>query len=74
MARLRPVSFKDLVGGLRSQGFDGPFGGGKHLFMVKGNLRITLPNPHRQQIGIDLLKRILRQAGISLQEWAKRSE
>lgn len=42
-----------------------PFSGGKHLYMIKDTLRFTIPNPHKQTIGIDLLVRILRQAGIA---------
>jgi hypothetical protein len=37
--------------------------------MVKGSLVLTLPNPHRDEISPDLLIRILRQAGISREEW-----
>ena len=69
MSKIRPVSYNELVRGLKTFGFEGPFTGGKHLFMLKGNLRLTIPNPHRQIIGIDLLMRILRQAGIRKDEW-----
>jgi hypothetical protein len=37
--------------------------------MVKGNLRLVIPNPHRREIGISLLRRILKRAGISVEEW-----
>jgi predicted RNA binding protein YcfA (HicA-like mRNA interferase family) len=50
-------------------GFEGPFAGGKHPYMVRGDLVLTIPNPHRQEIGSDLLVRILRQAEISHREW-----
>lgn len=69
MSRLSPVSHQELIRRLKEFGFYGPYPGGKHLFMIKGNIRLTLPNPHRKEIGIDLLKRILRQAGISEKEW-----
>jgi hypothetical protein len=39
--------------------------------MVKGEIRLTLPNPHRKEISIDLLVKILRQAGIARSEWTK---
>ena len=57
---------------LRSFGFEGPYSGGKHPFMMKDALGLTLPNPHRKEIGLDLLIRILRQAGIPRDEWIKR--
>jgi len=37
--------------------------------MIRDSLVLTLPNLHRQEIGTDLLVRILRQAGISREEW-----
>jgi hypothetical protein len=52
-------------------GFSGPFSGGKHPFMIKGDLILTVPNPHRGDIGIDLLVRILRQAKINREDWLK---
>ena len=45
--------------------------GGKHQFMVRDDLRLVIPNPHSGEIGRDLLARILRQAGISREEWEK---
>jgi predicted RNA binding protein YcfA (HicA-like mRNA interferase family) len=50
-------------------GFDGPYSGGKHPFMVKGDLVLTIPNPHKGKIGVDLLKRILKQAKIPRDKW-----
>ena len=69
MSKLRPVSFTELVRKLKSLDFEGPFSGGKHLFMIKADLRLTISNPHRQDIGVDLLKRILKQGGIQRDEW-----
>ena len=37
--------------------------------MVKGTLKLKLPNPHQGDIGRDLLKRLLDQAGITRDEW-----
>ncbi len=71
MTRLLPIDHKDLVRNLRKLGFDGPYSGGKHLFMVKEQLVLTIPNPHHGEIWPDLLGRILRQAGISAKEWEK---
>ena len=64
-----PVSRDQLVAYLRRLGFDGPHAGGKHQYMVRDRLRLRLPNPHQGDIGRDLLARILRQAGISRDEW-----
>jgi len=40
-------------------------------FMLKGGLVLTIPNPHRSDIGPDLLGLALRQAGISRKEWER---
>jgi predicted RNA binding protein YcfA (HicA-like mRNA interferase family) len=57
------------VARLKALGFSGPYTGGWHQFMVRGSVRLVLPNPHRGEVGVDLLKRILRQAGIEEEEW-----
>ncbi|MEA3485451.1 MAG: type II toxin-antitoxin system HicA family toxin [Candidatus Aerophobetes bacterium] len=71
MARLTPVSWADLVKRLRKLGFEGPYQGGKHPYMVKGDLTLTIPNPHRHEIGVNLLRRVLKQAVVSREEWLK---
>ena len=37
--------------------------------MVKGTQKIRIPNPHVGDIGVSLLKELLRQAGISSEDW-----
>jgi predicted RNA binding protein YcfA (HicA-like mRNA interferase family) len=69
MADLNPLSRRELVRKLKEIGFEGPFPGGKHQWMRRGALRITIPNPHRGAIDPGLIRRILRQAGISVDEW-----
>jgi predicted RNA binding protein YcfA (HicA-like mRNA interferase family) len=66
-----PISRRDLIRALRSAGFDGPYSGGKHSFMLKGDVTLTLPNPHQGDIGRELLTRILRQAEVSRQQWER---
>ena len=58
-----------MIRGLRQLGFEGPYQGGRHPYMERGDLVVTVPNPHRGVIGVDLLQRILRRAGISREEW-----
>ncbi|MGH7475974.1 MAG: type II toxin-antitoxin system HicA family toxin [Longimicrobiales bacterium] len=64
-----PISRRNLVGALRRLGFDGPYSGGKHQFMIRGTATVRVPNPHQTDIGVELLSRILRQAGIDRTEW-----
>jgi predicted RNA binding protein YcfA (HicA-like mRNA interferase family) len=62
------IKRKDLIRALKQAKFDGPHAGGKHEFMIKGNLCLTLPNPRQGEIGKELLSRILKQAEISREE------
>lgn len=69
--RLTPVSRSKLIERLRLFGWEGPFAGKKHAHMVKGRVQLTIPNPHGKVIGVELLKIILKEAGISRDEWLK---
>lgn len=71
MPPLGPIKRRDLIRYLRQLGFEGPYVGGKHPFMVKGQHRLVIPNPHREKISRDLLTRILKQAGIERDEWER---
>lgn len=71
MPAFGPISRRDLVRNLKKLGFDGPYKGTKHDFMVKGDLTPRIPNPHRGDISRDLLGRILEQAGVSKEEWRR---
>jgi predicted RNA binding protein YcfA (HicA-like mRNA interferase family) len=59
----------DIIYYLKRLGFTGPYAGTKHQVMVKQTVRVRIPNPHRGDISIGLLAEILRQAGISRDEW-----
>jgi predicted RNA binding protein YcfA (HicA-like mRNA interferase family) len=69
MPALGPIKQKDVVYYFRKAGFSGPFGGGNHLYMERGTKRVPVPNPHKADISLGLLKRILAEAGISKEEW-----
>ena len=71
MPAFGPIRRRELIASLRRLGFEGPFSGGKHEFMQKGDLVLTIPNPHRGDIGPKLLAMLLRQAGISRKEWER---
>lgn len=64
-----PIKRRDLIRALKKFGFDGPFPGGNHQYMIKEQLKVTIPNPHKGDISKGLLVRILREAGISREEW-----
>ncbi len=69
MPSFGPIKRKHLIRHLKQAGFQGPYAGGNHQFMIKDDITITLPNPHKSDIGRDFLSRILRQAQISRSEW-----
>jgi len=71
--RLTPVSWDELVRTLTGIGFTGPYRSGKHYFMVRDEFRLTIPNPHGSDIGVPLLKEILDRAGISREEWLRKT-
>lgn len=71
MPTFGPIKRKELIHYLRQLGFSGPYSGGKHQFMRKGQLRVRIPNPHKRDIGTNLLMRILREAEIDREQWEK---
>lgn len=67
-----PISRKELIRKFTTIGYSGPFSGGKHQFMIKGKKKIRIPNPHGSgDIHNSLVSEILKQAGISKDEWEK---
>jgi hypothetical protein len=67
---LSPCSYAELVRKLRRLGYEkGPIGRGKHQIMTGARGTVRIPNPHRGDIGLDLLGWILKSATISRDEW-----
>ncbi|MGC8493927.1 MAG: type II toxin-antitoxin system HicA family toxin [Syntrophobacteraceae bacterium] len=66
-----PGTRRELIRHLGQLGFEGPYSGGKHQFMVRGSITIRIPNPHQTDIGRELLSKILHQAGISRDAWER---
>jgi predicted RNA binding protein YcfA (HicA-like mRNA interferase family) len=69
MALPKSTPLKEMIRKFHALGWEGPVKGGKHRFMVKGKRKQKIPNPHGEDIGVTLLSEILRQAGISHDEW-----
>ena len=65
------ISRKDLIFYLRKLDFEGPYAGGKHQYMVRGKLKLFIPNPHSGDISKELLNKILKQANIDRDGWEK---
>jgi predicted RNA binding protein YcfA (HicA-like mRNA interferase family) len=71
MTRLAPVTWSDLVRRLRALGFVGPYAGGRHPQMRRDDVTVIIPNPHEADIGVGLLTRLLRQAGVTREDWLR---
>lgn len=69
MPPIGPIKRRDLIRNLKRLGFDGPYAGGNHQYMIRSQMRVRVPNPHQGDIGRGLLSRILHQAGVPRNEW-----
>ena len=74
MSRLLPISRQELIRRLGKLGFEGPYPGSGHAYMIrklaKGRVYVTIPNPHHgKDFGIGLLAQILKEGEISREEW-----
>ena len=69
----KQTSLRELIRKFTDLGWTGPHSGGSHRFMRRRTpqsvRQVAIPNPHRGDIGIELLRRILKQAGITDDEW-----
>lgn len=65
----KQTSHRELLRKFHQLGWIGPIAGGRHPYMRRGTRTVRIPNPHRTDIGISLLRVILRQAGITDDEW-----
>ena len=71
MPPIKPIKRRELINYLKQLGFEGPFSGGKHQYMLKDDLTLTIPNPHQSDIDKPLLLKVIKQAGIKIQDWIK---
>ncbi|MDZ8082296.1 MAG: type II toxin-antitoxin system HicA family toxin [Nostoc sp. SerVER01] len=63
------INRRDLISCLKQLGFEGPYSGKKHQFMIKDELKLIIPNQHEGDISKGLVAKILKQAQISKDEW-----
>jgi len=74
VSRWTPCKRREFIRRLRILGFDGPFSGTRHQFLVYRENRLTIPS--NEEYSVPQLKMMLREAGlilgreISLKEWA----
>jgi hypothetical protein len=49
MPPLGPIRRQELIRALRKLGFDGPYAGGRHEYMLKGTLKLFIPQPAQRR-------------------------
>lgn len=59
---------------VEEEGFEGPYPESDHDYMVCGDNFVRIPNPHRREIGVNLISEILREGEISRDEWRSDSQ
>lgn len=75
MSQWKPCKRSDFVRKLRRLGFDGPYSGSKHLFMILGTNRLAVPS--NSEYSVPQLKMMLGEVAsitgreISADEWNK---
>lgn len=73
MAAWRPLKRREFIRKLRALGFDGPFSGTRHQFMVLGQHRQTIPT--NSEFSVPQVRMLVRQIesilgrSVSLDEW-----
>ncbi|MBM3238383.1 type II toxin-antitoxin system HicA family toxin [Candidatus Poribacteria bacterium] len=70
MPPLSPLKRRQFIRKLRCLGFNGPYPGGRHQYMRRGQFKIRVPNPHdSKEVGIPIIRETLNQLGISEEQW-----
>ncbi len=73
MSQWSPCKRNDFIGRLRRLGFDGPFAGSKHQFLIFENHRLTVPS--NSEFSVPQLRIMLLETGailgrdIAAEEW-----
>jgi hypothetical protein len=73
VSRWTPCKRSEFIRRLRQLGFDGPFSGTRHHFMVYGDRRLSIPS--NAEYSVAQLRMMVRESGliikkeITLDEW-----
>ncbi len=74
MSRWTPCKRGDFLRRLRKLGFDGPFSGARHQFLVCGQKRLAIPS--KAEYSVPQLRMMIREVetilarDITLEEWS----
>lgn len=65
MGKWSPCKRRDFIARLRKLGFDGPFAGARHEFMIYANHRLTIPS--NTEYSVPQLRFMLREVEVVLE-------
>ena len=74
MSQWKPCKRRDFISRLRKLGFDGPFSGSRHQFMIYQNSRLTIPS--NDEYSVPQLKMMMKEMEeilgreIGVDEWS----
>ena len=73
MSKLSPLKPMQVIRKLRKLGFVGPVPGGRHVRMVRTQTGQIIPVPMHgdKDVSVGLIRAIIREAGITPEEWNK---
>lgn len=73
MPKLTPLKASEVIRKLRALGYDGPVPGGRHAHMVHYAKKKVIPIPTHgnKDVGVGLLRKIIREADTTIEEWQK---
>ena len=75
MSPWKPCKRRDFIRRLRKLGFDGPYSGTRHQFMIYGQNRMAIPS--NTEYSVPQLRMMIREVeailnrGITVNEWNK---
>ena len=64
MGRWTPCKRREFIRRLRVLGFDGPFSGARHQFLIQDEYRLTIPSD--EEYSVPQLRMMLRETAIIL--------
>lgn len=73
MPKLTPLKSNEVIRKLRALGYNGPIPGDRHVHMVHyaSQKIIPVPSHGNKDVGVGLLRKIVRDAGVSADDWQK---
>ena len=69
MARLANISGKEAVKAFRKAGWEQIGQVGRHVVMVKANVRVNLSIPQHKELSLGTLRALIRNAGLTVEEF-----